>query len=174
MRSQRQRIRMTEAEVSAFLASQRKISVATLNPDGSAHVMPMYYVMVEGRVAFWSYTKSQKIRNLQRDPRVTVMAEAGDAYFDLRGVQIRGLAHVSADPAVVLPVWRAALRPAVRPADGRVPQPGGVHGPKEVTRGRRASAHRLLGSQPGPRSITECRLSVIDGAAEFTVSRHSA
>jgi PPOX class probable F420-dependent enzyme len=102
MRSQRQQIRMTEAEICAFLASQRKISVATLNPDGSAHVMPMYYVTVEGRVAFWSYTKSQKIRNLQRDPRITVMAEAGEAYFDLRGVQIRGQAQVTADPAVVL------------------------------------------------------------------------
>ena len=117
MTSQRQQIRMTEAGVSASLASQRKISVATLNADGSAHVMPMYYVMVEGRVAFWSYTKSQKMRNLQRDPRITVMAEAGEAYFDLRGVQSRGWRPF---PPILggAPGWRAALRAAVRSADG--------------------------------------------------------
>src|SRR5262249_13099009 len=44
----------------------------------------------------------QKIRNLQRDPRITVMAEEGEAYFDLRGVQINGRAHLTTDPVAVL------------------------------------------------------------------------
>src|SRR5262245_49872224 len=88
--SQRERIRMSDEEVAAFLAGQRKVHVATINRDGSPHLMPMYFVLVDGAVAFWTYTKSQKIRNLQRDPRITAMAEEGEAYFDLRGVQING------------------------------------------------------------------------------------
>ncbi|HEY7200073.1 MAG TPA: TIGR03618 family F420-dependent PPOX class oxidoreductase [Candidatus Dormibacteraeota bacterium] len=92
---------MTDGEVAAFLAAQRKLHVATLNRDGSPHLMPMYFLMVDGRVAFWTYTKSQKILNLRRDPRITVMAEEGEAYFDLRGVQIAGRAELSTDPAAV-------------------------------------------------------------------------
>lgn len=93
---------MSDEEVAAFLAGQRKVHVATINRDGSPHLMPMYFLLVDGAVAFWTYTKSQKIRNLQRDPRITVMAETGDAYFDLRGVQINGRAHLTTDPVAVL------------------------------------------------------------------------
>src|SRR5262249_56407013 len=100
--SQRERIRMSHEEVAAFLARQRKVHVATINRDGSPHLMPMYFVLVDGAVAFWTYTKSQKIRNLQRDPRITVMAEEGVAYFDLRGVQVSGRAHLTTDADAVL------------------------------------------------------------------------
>jgi PPOX class probable F420-dependent enzyme len=97
----RDRIRLTDHEVAEFLAAQRKLHVATLNRDGSPHLVPMYFELVDGAVAFWTYTRSQKIRNLQRDPRITVMAESGEAYFDLRGVQISGVARLTADPAAV-------------------------------------------------------------------------
>jgi PPOX class probable F420-dependent enzyme len=101
MPSQRDRIRMTGEEALAFLAERRKVHVATLNRDGSAHLVPMYFLLVAGAVTFWTYSRSQKARNLERDPRITVMAEDGDAYFDLRGVQVRGLARLSTDPAEV-------------------------------------------------------------------------
>jgi PPOX class probable F420-dependent enzyme len=92
---------MTDEEVTAFLAAQRMLHVATINRDGTPHLVPMYFLVVGGAVTFWTYTRSQKIRNLERDPRITVMAEDGDGYFDLRGVQIRGRAHLTADPALV-------------------------------------------------------------------------
>jgi len=92
---------MTDAEVAEFLAERRKLHVATLNRDGSPHLVPMYFLLVDGEVAFWTYTRSQKVANLRRDPRVTVMAEDGEAYFDLRGVQIAGRARLEADPALV-------------------------------------------------------------------------
>ena len=101
MPSQRELIRMTDDEVRDFLAGRRKVHVATLNRDGSPHLVPMYFLLVDGAVTFWTYTSSQKIVNLRRDPRITVMAEDGDAYFDLRGVQIAGRAHLAADPALV-------------------------------------------------------------------------
>lgn len=92
---------MSGEEVAAFLAGRRKVHVATLGRDGGPHLMPMYFLVLDGAVTFWTYTASQKIANLRRDPRITVMAEDGEAYFDLRGVQIAGLAHLTADPALV-------------------------------------------------------------------------
>ena len=92
---------MTDEEVAAFLAERRKVHVATLGRDGSPHLVPMYFLVVEGAVTFWTYTASQKIANLRRDPRITVMAEDGEAYFDLRGVQVVGRAHLTSDPALV-------------------------------------------------------------------------
>ena len=92
---------MTDEEVAAFLAERRKLHVATINRDGSPHLMPMYFLLVDGAVAFWTYTRSQKIQNLVRDPRITVMAENGEAYFDLRGVQVTGRARLTTDPAAV-------------------------------------------------------------------------
>lgn len=87
--------------MAAFLAERRKLHVATIDRDGAPHLMPMYFLVVDGAVTFWTYTRSQKIRNLERDARITVMAEDGDAYLDLRGVQVRGRAHLTADPALV-------------------------------------------------------------------------
>jgi PPOX class probable F420-dependent enzyme len=101
MPSQRERIRMTDEEVAAFLAERRKLHVATLDRAGAAHVMPMYFLVVDGAVTFWTYTASQKIVNLRRDPRITVMVEDGEAYFDLRGVQVAGRAHLTTDLAAV-------------------------------------------------------------------------
>jgi PPOX class probable F420-dependent enzyme len=101
MPSQRDAIRMTDDEVAAFLAERRKLHVATVNRDGTPHLVPMYFLVVDGAVTFWTYTRSQKVRNLERDPRITVMAEDGDAYFDLRGVQVSGRARLTAAPALV-------------------------------------------------------------------------
>ena len=92
---------MSDEEVAAFLSERRKLHVATLDRDGGPHLMPMYFLMVDGAVTFWTYTASQKIANLRRDPRITVMAEDGEAYFDLRGVQIAGRARLTGDVAPV-------------------------------------------------------------------------
>jgi PPOX class probable F420-dependent enzyme len=96
---------MTDDEVREFLAAPRKLHVATLNRDGTPHLMPMYYVLEEdGALGFWTYTRSQKIQNLRRDPRITVMAEDGETYGELRGVQISGAARLSTDPADLLEI----------------------------------------------------------------------
>lgn len=90
----RDRVAMTPDEVQAMLAEHRKVQMATLNPDGSMHLVTMFYVLLDGRIAFWTYRSSQKARNLARDPRITCLVETGDEYFDLRGVQIRGVVEV--------------------------------------------------------------------------------
>jgi PPOX class probable F420-dependent enzyme len=103
---QRDRVAMTGEDVAAFLAQARKLRLATINRDGTPHLVTMYYVLLDGRIAFWTYRASQKARNLARDPRVTCLVEAGEQYFDLRGVQVQGVVRTVGDPAAVLEIGR--------------------------------------------------------------------
>ncbi len=96
---------MSPEEVREFLAPARNIEVATIGPDGWPHVAPMWYVVREGTVVFRSFTKSQKIVNLRRDRRVTLLAEEGLAYHELRGVMVKGRAELNDDPGFVLEIY---------------------------------------------------------------------
>jgi PPOX class probable F420-dependent enzyme len=100
--SRREQIRMSEVEIHTFLDEQRTMAVATIGRDGFAHVVAMWYVIVDDKPAFWTYAKSQKAVNLRRDPKVTCLVEAGEAYNELRGVQIRGNATLIEDGDAVL------------------------------------------------------------------------
>src|SRR3954470_24883964 len=88
----RNAVAMSEAEMEDFLAGDMKVQVATIGPDGAPHLTTLFYVLDEGRIAFWTYGSSQKIVNLRRDPRITCLVEDGEDYFELRGVSIRGRA----------------------------------------------------------------------------------
>jgi PPOX class probable F420-dependent enzyme len=107
MPSQRERIRMTDGEVSEFLATERTVQVASIGPDGTPHLVPMWFAVVDGRIAFWTYSKSQKALNLRRDPRITCLLEAGDSYGTLRGVTITGRAEIADDYDTVFDVGAA-------------------------------------------------------------------
>ena len=95
--SRRDQIRMTDEEVAAYLDSQRDLQVASINADGSPHLVTMWFALMEGDICFWTYGRSQKIVNLQRDPRVTVLVATGADYGELRGVTISGRAQVIED-----------------------------------------------------------------------------
>ena len=96
---------MSEEERATFLADGHTVVVGSIGKDGMPHLAPMWYVVEEGRIVFRSFTKSQKIVNLRRDPRVTVLLETGEAYEELRGVMIRGRAVLIDDPARTLQVY---------------------------------------------------------------------
>ena len=83
-------MQMTEAEIEEFLAANMKVQVATIGPDGTPHLTTLFYVVEDGRLAFWTYGASQKVVNLRRDPRITCLVEGGEDYFELRGVSIQG------------------------------------------------------------------------------------
>ena len=86
--SRRDQIRMSESEVEAFLEEQRVVVVATNGPHGWPHVMPLWYVVRDGEIWAWTYGKSQKARNLERDQHATLQIETGEKYHELRGVMI--------------------------------------------------------------------------------------
>ncbi len=107
--NRREAIRMTEAEVEAFIDAQKSLQVGTVERDGSVHLSTLWFAVVDGRVVFETYTKSQKIKNLQRDPRITLLLEDGLTYETLRGVMIKGTATLTSDPAEVHPLALAVM-----------------------------------------------------------------
>jgi PPOX class probable F420-dependent enzyme len=95
---QRNQVAMSPAEIDAFIAEKHTLSIASLNRDGSIHMVAMWYGFLEGEIAFTSKAKAQKVLNLRRNPNITVMAEEGEAYNELIGVSIRGTAEIVEDP----------------------------------------------------------------------------
>jgi PPOX class probable F420-dependent enzyme len=95
---QRNQVAMSDEEIAAFIADKHTLSIATLNRDGSIHMVAMWYGFLEGEIAFTSKAKAQKVLNLRRNPTITVMAEEGEAYNELVGVQIQGTAEIVEDP----------------------------------------------------------------------------
>jgi hypothetical protein len=87
--SRRDAIKMSDEEALAFLEEERTVTCATNGRDGFPHLMPLWYVLREGRLWGWTYAKSQKTKNLERDPRATLLVEAGLDYAELRGVMLR-------------------------------------------------------------------------------------
>ncbi len=92
--SRRDQIRMSDDEVNAFLAGRHTMNVASFNHDGSIHLVAMWYAVIDGDPVFWTFGKSQKILNLQRDPRITLLVETGDEYAELMGVELVGQGEV--------------------------------------------------------------------------------
>ena len=95
--SERERLQMNDAEVKAHLDACYRMHVATLDADGSPHLVPLAYMWFDGGLAFWTDPASRKVRNLRRDPRITCLVETGDAVDELRAVQISGRAEVIDD-----------------------------------------------------------------------------
>ena len=97
MPKQRDRIRMSQDEMWEFIRGQKSLQVATLNRDGSPHLTTLWFAVVDGEIVFETFAKSQKIVNLERDPRIAVLLEDGSAYDELRGVSITGRAELQRD-----------------------------------------------------------------------------
>jgi PPOX class probable F420-dependent enzyme len=100
--SRRDRIKLSDQELLQLLESERIAVVSTLGPRGWPHTMPLWYVPREGEVWVWTYAKSQKVRNLERDPRATVLVEAGRSYGELRGAMIEAEAELHRDFEAVI------------------------------------------------------------------------
>jgi PPOX class probable F420-dependent enzyme len=105
--SRRDAIKMSDDEIHAFLEAGRDLQVASINDDGTPHLVTMWFAMRDGKVAFWTYAKSQKVVNLRRDPRLSVLVATGDVYEQLKGVSIIGRAEVVDDPDEVLGYGKA-------------------------------------------------------------------
>jgi PPOX class probable F420-dependent enzyme len=133
--SRRNQIEMSGDEVAAFLGEERIVTVATLGRNGWPHLMPLWYVVRDGVIWSWTYAKSQKVRNLERDPRCTLQIEAGrDVYGELRGVMLTAEAVIHRDPEVVAQIG-AELGERY----------GGTQATPDVIAGMRAQAAKRVG-----------------------------
>lgn len=130
--SRRDQIRMTDEERLAFLRERHTMSVATIGPDGRIHLVAMWYGFVGDQLAFWTYGKSQKIRNLERDPQITCLVEAGHDYNELKGVELVGRGIVSHERDVVQAIGESTWERYTGPVDDAARQAVGVVGAKRA------------------------------------------
>ena len=117
--SQRERVQMSPEEVRTLLEEERTITVGSIEEDGRPHLVAMWYVLQDDDVVFWTYGKSHKMRNLRRDPRMSVLVEAGEAYQELRGAQLQGRAVITDDTDQVAEIGRALAERYTGPLDDR-------------------------------------------------------
>jgi PPOX class probable F420-dependent enzyme len=142
--SRRDQIKLSDAEQAELLDTERVVVVSTIGPRGWPHSMPMWFVVREGRIWLWTYAKSQKARNLERDARATLLVETGVEYGELRGVQIEAEARLHRDPDTVVGY---AQELASRYASGI----GSVDG--DAAEGLRAQAPKRVAIEFEPRRI---------------------
>ena len=89
---------MSDDELRSFLAEQTVVSCATLGPRGRPHLVPLWYVPDGLELRGWTFAKSQKARNLERDPRATLQVEDGVRYQELRGAMLECDVDLERDP----------------------------------------------------------------------------
>ncbi|WP_028653517.1 pyridoxamine 5'-phosphate oxidase family protein [Nocardioides halotolerans] len=89
---------MDGAEVSNLVHECRTATVATIGRDGLPHLTALWFAIEDERVVFLTKTRSQKVANLRRDPRLSVLMEAGTEYDQLRGAVLEGSATLDEDP----------------------------------------------------------------------------
>ena len=113
--NQRTQIQMTDDEVAAFIASSRTATMATVGPNGMPHLVAMWFGVIDGQIWFETKAKAQKVKNLQRNPQLSVMIEDGLTYDSLRGVSLEGTGAIVDDPdqlwAVGVSVWERYTGP---------------------------------------------------------------
>ncbi|HMC39471.1 MAG TPA: TIGR03618 family F420-dependent PPOX class oxidoreductase [Acidimicrobiales bacterium] len=113
--NRRSEIKMSDEEIDAFLQEQKTAAMCSMHPDGSIHAVAMWYGFVDGALSFETKAKSQKVQNLRRDPRLTVLVEDGDRYEELRGVELVGRARIVEDEETLwklgVSVWERYVGP---------------------------------------------------------------
>jgi nitroimidazol reductase NimA-like FMN-containing flavoprotein (pyridoxamine 5'-phosphate oxidase superfamily) len=110
--AERPDIRLTADEQAVFLREHRKAALATIDKNGFPHVTAMNFIMQDGAFYMTSYGKAQKVVNIRRNPKIAIMAQAGTAYAELKGVMARGLCEIIEDVEAVHQVfaWSAEAR----------------------------------------------------------------
>ena len=104
--SRRDQIKMTPDEALAFFDEEKTVICATNGRDGFPHLMPLWFVVRDGDIWAWTFAKSQKVKNLERDARCTLQVEAGTEYQELRGVMLKCDVEVIRDTEQVAALGR--------------------------------------------------------------------
>ena len=117
MASRRDLIRMTDDELRGFLEEGRIMTCATVGPKGRPHLMPLWYVPDGVELRGWTFAKSQKAKNLERDPRATLQIESGVEYSELRGAMLECDVELERDPEKVAGYGMALFERYAPPAE---------------------------------------------------------
>ena len=148
--SRRAQIQMTPDEVATFLEEERTVICATNGKDGFPHLMPLWFVVRDDELWSWTFAKSQKVRNLERDPRATLQVEAGSEYQELRGVMLKADVTIHRDTDEVVAFGLELFRRYAGELTDEVRAMVNAQAPKRVVlqfseRSRATWDHRKLG-----------------------------
>jgi PPOX class probable F420-dependent enzyme len=100
--SRRDQIGLTREEALDFLRASKTMTIVSNGPKGYPHPMPMWFVVDDDMtVRMTTFRRSQKVKNLERDPRVSLLVESGTEYQELKGVVIYGRAEIIQDMDVI-------------------------------------------------------------------------
>jgi PPOX class probable F420-dependent enzyme len=136
--SRRDQITLSEGEQRELIESERVVVVGSLGVRGWPHLMPLWYVPRDGEVWIYTYAKSQKVKNLERDPRATLLIETGHEYAELRGVMIEAEAEINREIEVVYPL---AEQLTLRYAEGLQSVEGDAKAALEAQARKRVALH---------------------------------
>ncbi len=100
----RSKIALSDDEVTSYVETSKTVIMGTINHDGYPHLVPMWYAVRDGLIHIHTYKSSQKVINIQRDPRGSALVEDGDIYGELRGVFMRGRFEVIDDQDLCLAI----------------------------------------------------------------------
>ena len=104
--NQRSQIEMTHDEIVAYMNASRAATMATVGPDGTPHLVAMWFAVLDNHIWFEPKAKSQKAVNLRRNNRLTVLIEDGLTYDTLRGVSLEGTGEIVDDLETL---WRIGV-----------------------------------------------------------------
>jgi general stress protein 26 len=103
--SKRKLIEMTADEIAAYLSENEIAQLAGIGPAGYPHVSPMIYGFFEdGALGFWTFAKSQKVKNFERNPKASCLIESGRIYAELKGVEFLGEVSILPEEQAVLEI----------------------------------------------------------------------
>ena len=153
--SRRAEIKLDDVEQRQLIDSERVVVVGSFGPRGWPHLMPLWYVPRQGEIWVYTYAKSQKTRNLERDPRATLMIETGHEYGELRGVMIEAEAEIHREVETVYPL---AEELTLRYAEGLESLQG------EAKAALEAQARKRVAIRFAPRRVASWDHSKLGGA----------
>ena len=107
--NRRELIQMTEDGLASFIEEQKSLQVSCIGADGWPHLTTLWFAVVDEKIVFETYTRSQKILNLHRNPNITLLLEDGLVYEKLRGVMIKGVALLDDKPENVEKYAKAVM-----------------------------------------------------------------
>ena len=155
--SRRDQIRMSPEEQKKFLAEAQTITICSLDPRGFPHPMPMWFgIEDDGAVVMTTFTKSQKIKNIERDPRVSLLVESGTVYAELRGVVMYGEAELVREKEQVLDIL---ARIGTKNAGGA----GNAPDPEALRKGLMATVPKRTGIRIRPERVVSWDHSKLGG-----------
>ena len=132
MPSRRSAITMTDTELHRFLQDEKIVTVATVGPKGRPHLMPLWFVAEGSVISAWTFGKSQKVKNLERQPQATLQVEAGEHYHELRGAMLECDVEIVRDTAQVAEIGAAVMRRYAGAPPGEIPDSVRQQAPKRV------------------------------------------